>query len=193
MKLSPCKTKTVLPGSLLPLAAFVLLIAVLLLSSGGCTKKEQTPEALTRQGWVTDYADILKPADKSRLAGQLSAYEKEICHQVMVVIIPSLAGENIVDFSQRTFAAWEIGQSAFGNGILVSIAIQEGSVRIETGSAFEWLIEDGTADRILKEVMFPLFRQDRFVDGVEQGLAEIMQAARLQVIPEDHKPDICRQ
>ena len=193
MKSLPCKTETVLPGSFLRLAGFTLLIAVLLLPSGGCTKKEQTPEALVRQGWVTDYADILKPADKSRLVGQLSAYEKEICHQVMVVIIPSLAGEHIVDFSQRTFAAWEIGQPNFGNGILVSIAIQEGSVRIETGSAFEWLIQDGTADRILKEIMFPLFRQDRFVDGVEQGLAEIMQAARLKVIPEDHKPDICRQ
>ena len=174
------------------LAALVLLIAVMLLQSGGCSKKEKTPEALARQGWVTDYADALKPADKSRLAGQLSAYEKEICHQVMVVIIRSLAGEHIVDFSQRTFAAWEIGQSGFGNGILVSIAIQEGSVRIETGTAFEWLIQDGTADRILKEVMFPLFRQDRFVDGLEQGLAEIMQAARLKVIPADHRPDICR-
>ncbi len=193
MKSLPCKTETVLPGSFLRLAGFTLLIAVLLLPSGGCTKKEQTPEALVRQGWVTDYADILKPADKSRLAGQLSAYEKEICHQVMVVIIPSLAGEHIVDFSQRTFAAWEIGQPNFGNGILVSVAIQEGSVRIETGTAFEWFIQDGTADRILKEIMFPLFRQDRFVDGVEQGLAEIMQAARLKVIPEDHKPDICRQ
>ena len=193
MKLSPCKTKTILPGSFLRLTAFALLIVVLLLQSGGCSKKEKTPEALARQGWVTDYADVLKPADKSRLAGQLSAYEKEICHQVMVVIIPSLAGEHIVDFSQRTFAAWEIGQTGFGNGILVSVAIQEGSVRIETGTAFEWFIQDGTADRSLKEVMFPLFRQDRFVDGLEQGLAEIMQAARLKVIPEDHKPDICRQ
>jgi uncharacterized protein len=192
MKSSPCKTKTVLPGSFLRLAAFALLIAVLLLPSGGCTKKEQPPEALARQGWVTDYADTLKPTDKSRLADQLSAYEKETCHQVLVVIIPSLGGENIVDFSQRTFAAWEVGQAGFGNGILVSIAIQEGSVRIETGSAFEWLIEKGTADRVLKEVMFPLFRQDRFVDGLEQGLAEIMQAARLKVVPADHRPDICR-
>ena len=175
------------------LTAFALLIAVMLLQSGGCSKKEKTPEALARQGWITDYADTLKPADKSRLADQLTAYEKDTCHQVMVIIIPSLAGEHIVDFSQRTFAAWDIGQSGFGNGILVSIAIQEGSVRIETGSAFEWFIQDGTADRILKEVMFPLFRQDRFVDGLEQGLAEIMQAARLKVVPADHKPDICRQ
>ena len=170
-----------------------MLSAALLLPSGGCSKKEQMPEALIRQGWITDYADILKPADKSRLADQLAAYEKETCHQVMVIIIPSLGDEHIVDFSQRIFAAWDIGQSGFGNGILMSIAIQEGSVRIETGSAFEWFIEDGTADRILKQVMFPLFRQDRFVDGVEQGLAEIMQAARLKVVPPDHKPDICRQ
>ena len=173
-------------------AALVLLVTALLLPGGGCTKKEQPPEALAKQGWVNDYADTLKPADKSRLADQLSAYEKETCHQVLVVIIPSLEGENIVNFSQRTFTAWEVGQSGFGNGILVSIALQEGSVRIETGSAFEWLIEQGTADRVLKEVMFPLFRQDRFVDGLEQGLAEIMQAARLKVVPADHRPDICR-
>jgi uncharacterized protein len=193
MKSSPCKIEIILLRRLLSQALLALLIAVVLLPFGGCTKKEQPPEALARQGWITDYADTLKPADKSRLADQLTAYEKDTCHQVMVIIIPSLAGEHIVDFSQRTFAAWDIGQSGFGNGILVSIAIQEGSVRIETGSAFEWFIQDGTADRILKEVMFPLFRQDRFVDGLEQGLAEIMQAARLKVVPPDHKPDICRQ
>jgi uncharacterized protein len=192
MKSSPCKIEIILLRRLLSQALLALLITSLFLPCGGCSKKEQMPEALARQGWVSDYADILKPADKSRLADQLSAYEKETCHQVMVIIIPSLAGEHILDFSQRTFAAWDIGQTGFGNGILVSVAIQEGSVRIETGTAFEWLIQDGEADRILKEVMFPLFRQDRFVDGLEQGLAEIMQAARLKVIPEDHKPDICR-
>jgi uncharacterized protein len=192
MKSSLCKIKAIFSGSFMRQAALVLLVTALLLPGGGCTKKEQPPEALAKQGWVNDYADTLKPADKSRLADQLSAYEKETCHQVLVVIIPSLEGENIVNFSQRTFTAWEVGQSGFGNGILVSIALQEGSVRIETGSAFEWLIEQGTADRVLKEVMFPLFRQDRFVDGLEQGLAEIMQAARLKVVPADHRPDICR-
>jgi len=192
MKSSPCKIIKILSGSIWRLAALVLLIAALLLPSGGCTKKEEAPKALAKQGWVTDYADILKPAEKFRLADQLSAYEKETCHQVLVIIVPTLAGEHILDFSQRTFAAWDVGQPGFGNGILVSIALQEGSVRIETDSAFEWLIQQGIADRVLKEVMFPLFRQDRFIDGVEQGVTEIMQAARLKVIPDDDKPDICR-
>jgi uncharacterized membrane protein YgcG len=192
MQLSPCKVKTGVL-SLLQLSATVLLCSVLLLSVAGCTKKDQTPPPLVRDGWITDYAEILSQADNSRISASLAAYEEETCHQILVLIVPSLAGESIEDFSKRTATAWDIGQPGFGNGILVSIALQEGSVRFEAGSAFETLIEKGAADRILKEVMFPHFRDERFVDGIEQGLAEIMQAARLRVIPEDHRPDVCRK
>jgi len=192
MQLSPCKVKTGVL-SLLQLSATVLLCSVLLLSVAGCTKKDQTPPPLVRDGWITDYAEILSQADNSRISASLAAYEEETCHQILVLIVPSLAGESIEDFSKRTATAWDIGQPGFGNGILVSIALQEGSVRFEAGSAFESLIEKGAADRILKEVMFPHFRDERFVDGIEQGLAEIMQAARLRVIPEDHRPDVCRK
>ena len=31
------------------------------------------------------------------------------------------------------------------------------------------------------------------MEGIEQGLAEVMKAARLKIIPEDHKPDVCRE
>jgi len=190
--LSPCKVKTGVL-SLLQLSATVLLCSVLLLSVAGCTKKDQTPPPLARDGWITDYAEILSQADNSRISASLAAYEEETCHQILVLIVPSLAGESIENFSKRTATAWDIGQPGFGNGILVTIALQEGSVRFEAGSAFESLIEKGAADRILKEVMFPHFRDERFVDGIEQGLAEIMQAARLRVIPEDHRPDVCRK
>jgi hypothetical protein len=40
--------------------------------------------------------------------------------------------------------------------------------------------------------MFPLFRADRFVEGLELGLVEIMTASRFKPIPDNHKPDICR-
>lgn len=146
---------------------------------------------LKRQGWVSDYADILKPEEKTRISAVLQSYEKETCHQIYLLIIPSLNKENIVEFSQRTATAWDIGQPGFGNGFLVIIAMEEGTVRIETGSAFEWFIQDGTADKILKDVMFPLFRQQKFVAGIERGLDEIMAAGRLKPIPEGHKPDSC--
>jgi len=172
---------------------YLLLTVMLLLASTACSPKENSPGVLERQGWVSDYAGQLKPAEKNRLAAALESYEKETCHQIFVLIIPYLAGENIVDYSQRTALAWEIGQPGFGNGFLVTIALEEGAVRIETGSAFEWFIQNGTADRILKEVMFPLFRKDKFVEGLERSLEEIMLAGRLKQIPANHRPEICRQ
>jgi len=170
----------------------VLLLLSVLFVSAGCSKKEDAPHVLQRQGWVSDYAESLRPEEKIRISHSLEAYEKETCHQVYLLVIPSLGGESIVEFSQRTATAWDIGQPGFGNGLLVTVAMQEGTVRIEAASAFEWFIQDGTADKILNEVMIPLFRADKFVEGIESGLAEIMLAGRLKSIPDDHKPDFCR-
>jgi len=172
---------------------FLLIVILLPPAVTACSPKGNTPAVPVRQGWVNDFADKLKPEENTRISAALGSYEKETCHQIFLLIIPSLAGENIAEFSQRTASAWEIGQPGFGNGFLVTIALEEGSVRIETGSAFEWFIQDGTADKILKDVMFPLFREDRFVEGLERGLKEIMAAGRLKLIPENHRPDICRQ
>jgi uncharacterized protein len=171
---------------------FLLLCSVVLLTAVGCTKKDEPPQPLTRDGWITDFAGILPEADKSRMSASLAEYEKETCHQIMVLIVPSLAGESMESFSQRNATAWDIGQPGFGNGILLSIAMQEGSIRIETASAFDWFIEKGVSDKVLKEVMIPSFRAEKFVEGIEQGLTEIMQAARLKTIPEDHRPEVCQ-
>ena len=171
---------------------FLLSCAVFLLATAGCTKQDEQPPPLTRDGWITDFADILPQEDKSRMSASLAAYEKETCHQVMVLIVPSLAGESMESLSQRSATAWDIGQPGLGNGILLTIAMQEGSIRLETASAFEWFLEKGISDRILNEVMIPSFRAGRFVEGIDQGLAEIMRAARLKVIPEDHRPDVCQ-
>ena len=173
--------------------AAMLLLLLFLLHASGCSKLERPKQPVARDGWITDRAKFLPQPDKSRMSAALEAYEKETCHQVYVLIVPSLEGENLVSFSQRIATAWDIGQPGFGNGILLTIALQEGSIRLETASAFDWFVDQGITDKILKEVMVPYFRQERFTEGIEQGLAEIMQAARLKVIPEDHKPEICRK
>jgi uncharacterized protein len=141
---------------------------------------------------VTDYADILSQSDKSMIATSLADFEKETCHQIYVLIVPTVAGEKIADFSQRIARAWEIGHPGFDNGILLSIAMQEGSIRLETGSAFDWFLEENITKRILEEVMIPQFKEKNITQGIEYGLNEIMRAARRKVVPEDHKPEVCR-
>jgi len=172
-------------------AAVLLLGLFLLLPAAGCTKKQ--PKALAKEGYITDYAGLLSQEDKSRLSDLLAEYEKETCHQVLVLIVPTLAGEKIQDLARRTAAAWDIGQKGLGNGILLTIAVKETKMRLDGGSAFEWLIKKGEADRILNQVIAPNFSQRKFAEGIEQGLKEIMQVARLKVIPDEHRPDVCRQ
>jgi uncharacterized protein len=193
MQLLLCKIKAEMMKNLLQHSAIMLIFTLLLLSTAGCAKEEQNSQYFTRDSWITDYANVLSQADKTRLSASLEAYEKETCHQVLVLIIPSLVGESISSFSQRIATAWNIGQEGFGNGILLTIAMEEGSIRLETASAFDWFVEQGTTDRILKDVMVPFFKDKRYTAGIEQGLAEIMGAARLKVIPENHRPAVCRK
>ena len=169
----------------------LLFAIILLVPTGACSRKTEQPAVLKRQGWVSDYAAILQPEERERLATMLEAYEKETCHQIYLLIVPSLGGENFTDFSQRTVTAWQIGQPGLGNGLLLSIAMQEGSVRIESGPYFEWFIKDGAAEKVLKDVVIPLFQQGRFVEGIEQGLQAIMAAGRLKPVPDDQKPGSC--
>lgn len=175
------------------LLPYILLLfaIIVLVPAGACSRKTEQPAVLKRQGWVSDYAAILQPEEKKRLAAMLESYEKETCHQIYLLIVPSLAGENFTEFSQRTATAWKIGQPGLGNGLLLSIAMQEGSVRIESGPYFEWFIKEGAAEKVLKDVVIPLFQQGRFVEGIEQGLQAIMAEGRLKPVPEDHKPGSC--
>jgi len=170
-----------------------LLLLLLLLIAIGCSggNKATEKEALVRQGWVNDFAGALTGPEKEIIAAMLAAYEKETCHQIVVVIVPDLAGETIEAFSTRTALAWEIGQEFLDNGILISIARQEGSARIETGSGLDWIVKDRIADTILRREMFPHFREDRLAAGIIQGLEALMTEARKRTYPPDHRPSVC--
>ena len=171
-----------------------LLLLLLLLIASGCSGGNDNAtekEALVKQGWVTDYGDALTGPEKENIAAMLAAYEKETCHQIVVVIVPDLAGETIEAFSTRTALAWDIGQKRLNNGILISIALQEDSARIEAGSGLDWIVKEKIADTILHQEMFPHFREDRLAAGIIQGLEALMTEARKRTYPPDHRPSVC--
>jgi uncharacterized protein len=170
----------------------LLLLSVLLVTAcSGNRDRTGNRETPAQQGPVNDFAGVLSGPEKEDLAAQLTAYEKETCHQIVVVIVQDLAGETIADFSTRTAQAWEIGQEFLDNGILVTIAVQQGSARIEAGSGLEWIVKERIADTILSQVMFPHFRQGRLADGLRLGVTALMNEARQRTYPPDHRPSVC--
>jgi len=137
------------------------------------------------QGRVTDLANVLSPEDQDRLEAKLARYEQETSHQLAVLLVPTLSGESIEAFSLRVANAWALGHKGIDNGILVTLAMKERSVRIELGLGMEKYISDESAKSIIDGVMVPAFGKGDYAGGLEAGLDQLMEQGRRFVVPRD--------
>jgi len=167
-------------------------IVAAFLITAGCQGKRSGVSVPEQRGFVNDYAAVFTEEEARALEADLRAYEKETCHQILVLTVAGLQGEAISEFSARTATAWEIGQPRLDNGVLITVAIGEGKVRIEAGSGLDFLVNDGEGERILRQKMLPHFRTDKIVDGIKSGVEAFKDAARRMTYPDDHRPAICR-
>lgn len=129
-------------------------------------------------GRVVDEARLLKPATLRALEAQLGAFEKETSNQVVVLIIDSLRGEPIEEYSLRVVETWKLGQRGRDNGVLFLVVHKDRQTRIEVGYGLEGALPDALASRILRETVTPQFRSGQFDAGVLAGANAIQQAIR---------------
>ena len=122
---------------------------------------------------VTDLAGVLKPADKQALDDKLAAYETAHGSQIAIIVLPTTQPEPIADFTNRVGDAWKIGRKGVGDGVLVTVAVDDRRVWISVARALEGAIPDAVATRISREVIAPRFRQGDFGGGLSAGLDAI--------------------
>ena len=138
---------------------------------------------------VTDLAGVLTPDQISALDSKLRDLESSDSTQVAVLIIPSLEGESLEDYSMRVAEAWKLGQKGNDNGALLFIAMKDRAIRIEVGYGLEPTLTDARSFQITRNDMFPRFRQGDFYGGIDAGLNGIIQSVRgtYQAAPESNK------
>ena len=130
------------------------------------------------QGYVNDYAHLLKPETVRLLDQALSDFDRSDSTQVAVLTIDSLAGDSLDDFSIRTAERWKIGQKGKDNGVLLLVVKNDHKLRIEVGRGLEGVLTDLLAGRIVDNVIRPLFKEGRYDEGVKAGVGAIIQACR---------------
>jgi uncharacterized protein len=162
------------------LARAMLVLGIAFQASVGWCD-ERTPRL---EGWVTDLANVLSADQRQRLATKLAEYEKQTSHQIVVLTVPTLAGERIESFSLRVANAAGIGQRGVDNGVLVALAMKERAVRIELGYGFERHVSNDRARQIIA-TMTPAFRNADYFGGLERGLDALMADGRRFVVPRD--------
>ncbi len=102
--------------------------------------------------------------------------------QLQFLLVPSLDGESIEDFSIRVAEAWKIGTKGKDNGLLFVVARDEHRTRIEVGGGLEGGLTDLQAGRILRDVVQPAFRAGQFGEGLYAGATHAL--ALLGALPE---------
>ncbi|KPF69538.1 hypothetical protein IP84_05985 [beta proteobacterium AAP99] len=135
----------------------------------------QQPLAVPPLAQLTDTAGALNPADRERIAAQLTDIEQRRGSQIAVLVIPSTQGEPIEDFAQRVGSSWKIGRAGVGDGLLLIVAVQDRRARIDVARTLEGAIPDVVAGRIIREVMAPAFKAGDYAGGIVKALARIDQ------------------
>lgn len=128
--------------------------------------------------WVHDEANVLSAQAKAELEVILKAERDSTSNQIAVLIIPSLDGEALEEYSLRVAEKWKLGQKDKDNGALLIISIGDRLVRIETGYGLEGALTDALSSRINRNEIAPRFRQGDFDGGVKAGVLAIMQAIK---------------
>jgi uncharacterized protein len=125
-------------------------------------------------GRIVDRARVLPNATVESLTAQLSAHEARSSNQVAVLIVPSLEGESIEEFSHRVATTWKLGQKGTDNGVLLLVAIRERKVRIEVGYGLEGVLTDARSAQIIRNEIVPRFRAGDMPGGVTAGVQAIL-------------------
>jgi uncharacterized protein len=130
------------------------------------------------KGRVNDYAGMLSAYTKQQLEGVLRDLAQTDSTQFVVLIIPSLGGEVLEEFSIKVADQWKIGQTGLDNGAVLLIAKKERNIRIEVGYGLEGSLTDLMAGRIIRNVIVPQFRAGNFDQGVLDGVQAMIGVVR---------------
>lgn len=126
---------------------------------------------------VIDQTGTLSVAERQALEQQLAALEKAHGSQVVVLLVPTTAPEDIASFANRVGNSWKIGRRGVGDGVLIVVAKDDRRMRIEVAKALEGAIPDIAAARIIDTRMKPRFRTGDYAGGLQAAVQEI--AARI--------------
>lgn len=160
----------------------LLLGAGLLLASLVAWADVPPIPALTAR--VTDLTATLSGDQRQHLEQQLAALEAKSGAQLAVLLVPTTGDDSIEDYAVRTFEKWKLGQKKVDDGVLLLVAKNDRTLRIEVGYGLEGAITDVQAGRIISEQITPQFRQGNFYGGIQAGVDSLVQLIDAEKNPE---------
>jgi uncharacterized protein len=134
-----------------------------------------TPQFPPLTGRVVDGAGLLSSEQVRSLTNKLAAHETDTTNQVVVVTVQDLQGYPIEDYGYQLGRHWGIGQQGKDNGVLLIVAPNERSVRIEVGYGLEGMLTDALSKVVIEREIVPRFKRGDMPGGIVVGTDAILQ------------------
>jgi uncharacterized protein len=151
---------------LAPLLLALGLLAAPLASAQGI-------EVPPNEGWVTDLAGLLTPAQQGELEELMESYKQGAGHDVALLTVSELHGQPIERLALEVGRTWKLGNVGKDDSALLVVAKAERAVRIEVGRGAEGTLTDAISGRIIRDVIVPRFKEGRFYEGLRAGVEAI--------------------
>ncbi|EBN0461013.1 YgcG family protein, partial [Salmonella enterica subsp. enterica serovar Dublin] len=152
-------------------ALTALIFAVLAPWHAALAQPLQPVPALTAR--VIDQTGTLSAAQTAAIEARLRSLEEQSGSQVVVLMVPTTAPEDIAPYAHRVASDWKIGRKDVGDGLLIVIAKDDRRMRMEVARALEGAIPDLVAARIIDQQMAPHFRQDDYTGGILAAIDQV--------------------
>lgn len=118
---------------------------------------------------VNDYTGTLSTEEAAQLEQKLVTFDDSTSTQIAVVLIKSLGGYDIADYTARLAEKWGVGGKKNNNGVMILAALDDRKVTIQTGYGVEGVLPDAIANRIIENEIKPEFKQGNYYEGLDRA------------------------
>lgn len=152
---------------------FVLLACLCSMAKSWTVQTLPNVQVKDRTKHLVNPDGIISVRVQSQIDSLLLQARQSTSAEIVAVMINDFDGDNIDDFATDLFNSWNIGKKDKNNGILILVAKNRRKATIRTGYGAEGIIPDITAGRILRNTMFPRFKQGDYEGGLLAGVKQI--------------------
>lgn len=123
--------------------------------------------------YVNDVTGTLTNSEINALAGQIKNLTQRNLAQMVVLVVDTTGDETIEQYATRVFDSWKPGDKDRDDGVLLLVAWQDHTVRIEIGYGLEGVITDAQSGQIIRNSIIPAFKNGDLAGGLQKGINDI--------------------
>lgn len=163
------------------------LLLLLLCAAALASAQEPLPVPVLSER-VIDQTGTLSAAQRQQLIDKLAAFEREAGPQIVVLMVPTTAPEDIAAYAQRVGETWKIGRRDVGDGLLLVVAKNDRRLWIAPAKALEGAVPDLAARQIVRDFITPRFKAADFAGGIDAGLDALFARIKGEGLPAPSAP-----